>query len=88
MKILIKKSKLRTEWMGLTEEQPQEKCTGILENQPKKKIVTINPEEKKAQEIQAEGLRDTGDRMSKISVIRILGDERISQKQQLQTFQK
>ena len=56
MEILIKKSKLRTEWMGLTEEQPQEKCTGILENQPKKKIVTINPEEKKAQEIQAEGL--------------------------------
>ena len=37
MKILIKKSKLRTEWMCLTEEQPQEKCTGILENQPKKK---------------------------------------------------
>lgn len=35
MKILIKKSKLRTEWMGLTEEQPQGKCTGILENQPK-----------------------------------------------------
>lgn len=44
--------------MGLTEEQPQEKCTGILENQPKKKkkIATINPEEKKAWEIQAEGL--------------------------------
>ena len=37
MEILIKKSKLRTEWMGLTEEWPQEKCTGILENQPKKK---------------------------------------------------
>ena len=37
MEILIKKSKLRTEWMGLTEEQTQEKYTGILENKPKKK---------------------------------------------------
>ena len=56
MEILIKKSKLRTEWMGLTEEQTQEKYTGILENKPKKKkkIPIINPEEEKAWEIQAE----------------------------------
>ena len=56
MEILIKKSKLRTEWMGLTEEQTQEKYTGILENQPPKNIYIsiINPEEEKAWEIQAE----------------------------------